>query len=553
MDEERIAFYRSRIKKKAGKYLWFLLLIPLVLFLLMWGRGRTIEEKATQIKANQDFMKIAGRINDYIVSIHTFDARGNLKNRCRGFFLRKSKLIVTIRSAFSEAASFEVSNGAYGKERGNTFCVEQPQIDLIFISAYHFSYALGSLAPDEKVQPGKEIFILANLEKKSMSWIEGRVDRIENLQNWLKSYILSCEFPEELNGSPVFTKEGNVIGLARSIEKSDNEKIYFVIPLWIIMHAEDKKEAIPLERMSSYIHPQFLPTFPDHLTLARFLFEKGSSAQAAACIYEYLKSHPHHVKELYLLGKYSKSNNWSRAVDCFQKVLSLDPGHREARIELALTYFEQDKITEAKPILESVIQKMPFNTEVCIALSKVYLETGDTDSSLRILNEALYTYGISDKRLYLLLGKAYSAKGENMSAYLNFENAMAMDPCYTETYVEMAFHFMKIKNIDSGINFLLKACERLPEENVFHFFLGIFYIWQGNIDGFKKSVAIVKDLDKKKDQCYSGFLSEYQSYVVSPWSFDKYKSIEKTILKRMGGYRGYFKKIQRRENKKSGR
>lgn len=548
MDEERVRFYKSRTARKPRKFFWLLLIIPLIMIPLIWKKGKSSKEERGPVSINPELMSVAEHARTSVVAIRTFDSQGNIKRKCSGFFLQGSNVLVTVRSAFIHASEFEVSKGGDIGNRTDTYYFENTKTDLIYIHAGKFSDIPPEVHTEDKVQSNDEIFIVSELERDHRPLIEGRIASIENLENWGKSYMLSCEFPDELNGSPVFTREGKVIGMARSILISETERVFFAIPYWMI-HYQVKKKLKPLQDMSPYLHPQFLPRFPDQFELARYLFKNKSLSQAAGVLREYLKSHPNHMEAMYLLGLCLKSAEWSHAVDWFKKVLSIKPDHPEARIELGLVLLEHEKLFEAKEVLENAIQSAPSNVEVTVSLGRLYLETGETESSLRILNEALNTYGINDKRLYLLLGKAYSEKEENLTAYRNFENAVAIDPGYLEAYVEMALHFMKIKNIDSGINILLRAREWLPEESAIHCFLGVFYIWQGNIDGFKKEVTIVKDLDKRKEQRYSGLLNEFQFYANSPQSHKTYKIVGERIIKKVKDYREYYRKMQKKENK----
>ena len=133
---------------------------------------------------------------------------------------------------------------------------------------------------------------------------------------------------------------------------------------------------------------------------------------------------------IYLL----KFEDYPKAIDFFQKALSVDPDFAEAHNNLGFAYEKSKKFNEAiesyKKALANLIYRSP--EKPYYNLAKVYYRLGKYDDAINAYKEAL-------KRMtdfypsYYGLALCYNAKGRYGDASLAITKAIEMDPLYKGT------------------------------------------------------------------------------------------------------------------------
>ncbi|MBI3557728.1 MAG: tetratricopeptide repeat protein [Deltaproteobacteria bacterium] len=181
----------------------------------------------------------------------------------------------------------------------------------------------------------------------------------------------------------------------------------------------------------------------------------------------------------YLQGQLSKS------IDCFKKLLSIDPKHTDAAISLSIIYNDVGRYDDAKKIYQIANQSLqlkrqgtdnlldrkfalkhielgdlyfkyhryddalddysraarldPNQLDIRIKLAKVYAKKGFTTRAIQELQQLCHQHqNYLAARVHL--GLMYFSQGNIIDAQLEWEKARAQDPVNAEiqTYLEMA-------------------------------------------------------------------------------------------------------------------
>lgn len=191
---------------------------------------------------------------------------------------------------------------------------------------------------------------------------------------------------------------------------------------------------------------------------------------------------------LHLLGTvhYFKGQ-LAKSIECFKKVLALDPKHTDSAISLSVIFNDIGKYDEAKKIYQVANQSLqlkkqgsdylldrkfalkhielgdmyfkfhryedalddyskavrldPLNLEIRIKLAKVYAKKGFTTRSIQELQQICHEHTeYSPARIQL--GLMYYSQGNIIDAQLEWEKVHAKEPQNQEaiTYLEMAKH-----------------------------------------------------------------------------------------------------------------
>lgn len=189
---------------------------------------------------------------------------------------------------------------------------------------------------------------------------------------------------------------------------------------------------------------------------------------------------------LHLLGtSHYLQGRLGKAIECFKKILSIDPKHTDAAISLSVIYNDIGRYDEAKKIYQIANQSLqlkrqgsddlldrkfalkhiemgdlyfkyhryddalddyskaarldPTHLEIRIKLAKVYAKKGFTTRAIQELQQLCHEHqDFISARVHL--GLMYFSQGNVIDAQLEWERAKAQDPDNAElqTYLDMA-------------------------------------------------------------------------------------------------------------------
>lgn len=177
----------------------------------------------------------------------------------------------------------------------------------------------------------------------------------------------------------------------------------------------------------------------------------------------------------------------SNAIECFKKILSIDPKHTDSAISLSIIYNDIGRYDEAKRIYQVANQSLqlkrqgsddlldrkfslkhielgdlyfkyhryddalndysraarldPGQLDIRIKLAKVYAKKGFTTRAIQELQQLCHEHsGFLPARVHL--GLMYFSQGNVIDAQLEWERALQQDPANPEirTYLDMAKH-----------------------------------------------------------------------------------------------------------------
>ncbi len=135
------------------------------------------------------------------------------------------------------------------------------------------------------------------------------------------------------------------------------------------------------------------------------LLEKGNFSEAFKKVETYLKEYKNFPDMLKLLGKVSFSKgDYTKAIECFEQYLVLNPGDNEYLYALANTYRMYNKLNLAADVSERLYLREPKNILNLINLATIYM--------------GLKVYGRSE----FMIKKALNVDPENKQAEIIYES-----------------------------------------------------------------------------------------------------------------------------------
>lgn len=150
------------------------------------------------------------------------------------------------------------------------------------------------------------------------------------------------------------------------------------------------------------------------LHLASVMEEQKAEPEAAQVCVLFLETKPD-VPEVWFRLGYLRLylQEFSGAIEAFDKCLQLNPGWPEAELNLALACFQGKQASRAQKVLESMLSREPDNAEVTKGLATIALESGDNNRAFT-LHMRLIELGAATPEIYyncgLLAQQAGNAK-----------------------------------------------------------------------------------------------------------------------------------------------
>jgi tetratricopeptide (TPR) repeat protein len=182
----------------------------------------------------------------------------------------------------------------------------------------------------------------------------------------------------------------------------------------VLQYADKLKKSDPSEKVSYYI--------------GRVNYDLDNYGEAIRHLTEAAKEDPNNAEIPYLIGhSYADMMNYKLAVPFFQKAITLKPTENYWIYELGLIcYAMHDDKNSLKYILEAGEKGYKRDNDYLENLGIAYLNVGDLDAGVKILNEILVKRP-GDMNLLNMIAEAYYSKGKYQDAMDHWDRILGYD------------------------------------------------------------------------------------------------------------------------------
>jgi tetratricopeptide (TPR) repeat protein/HAMP domain-containing protein len=193
------------------------------------------------------------------------------------------------------------------------------------------------------------------------------------------------------------------------------------------------------------------------------LLEKGNSVEAMKKVETFLKDYNDFPDMLKLLGKvYFKNGEYSKAIECFEQYLTINPGDNEYLYALSNTYRMHNKLNMAADVAERLYLRDTKNILNLINLATIYLGLKVFGRSEMMIKKVLNLDPVNKQAELLfetLKEASIAAKNEKLiSTKISSDSAIKDN----ENLLQMAEDKYKSKDYNAALNFYAQL---LDEEN----------------------------------------------------------------------------------------
>ena len=336
-------------------------------------------------RVQESLPDLVRRVKPSVVSVLTYDAKGEPLISGTGFFIRPGEVVTNVH----------VIRGAHRVEihtlegKGRTFPVAgalamDKEADLALLSVNvpperSRPLQLASSLPDE----GEQVFLIGNPLRLEGSVSDGIVSAVREVPDVGRIIQITAPVSHGNSGSPLLNMRGQVIGIV-TVKVTNGQNINLALGAARI-GALQRGELFAFDQLAAVKKPNAQPE-----ALAELWYRGGIDSMwlgnydSALNYFETAANrNPRRAETWIQIGfcKVKQGRN-DEAIRAYQRALQLRPGSAEAHNKLGDAYYYAGRFSEAIAAYKQAARLQPDQAEAYYNLGLAYLEIGDRDSAL---------------------------------------------------------------------------------------------------------------------------------------------------------------------------
>jgi len=383
--------------KKIFKYSIFSI-IPLILLILssavsLGGANRIFKENSKAV-----------------VVITAYDEKGNAISRGSGFIVKRDGAVVTNYHVINMAKDIKIKAG------DKIFDVEgliftDKENDLVILKAKARDMPVVKLGVIGKEDIGENVYVIGNPSGLENTISVGLLSRIRKIDE--KREILKMTVPASpgSSGSPVFKRNGEVIGVVTSSSISGIRNSCYAISVKLIKDKISSKNVTAIKESGLE-------------DLAMYWF--------------------------YLGGAYGKSDRYEEAIEAYKQAIRIDPDYADAHLNLGAVYKKSGMYKEAMEAYKQAIRIDPDYANIHNGLGVAYDESGMYKEAMEAYKQAL-RIDPDYANAYYNLGVAYAKSGMYKEGREACKQAIRIDPAFAEAHYNLGATYVFLNDRDSAL------------------------------------------------------------------------------------------------------
>lgn len=279
----------------------------------------------------------------------------------------------------------------------------------------------------------------------------------------------------------IYAKQGNTdetIRLLRSVIQKEPKNIAHRVQLarfFVMLKKDGEAEQVMREAVKDD---------PDNveskLHLINYLSSKKSKESAEQELLAFIAREPNQYSLRFnLAALYESMRDLDKTQQQYQEIIKLDdrgPDGLKARSRLAMTFVQQQKIEEAKLLLNEVLQENSKDNEALMLRGKIFLRQNNFSGAVADFRSILRAQPDSTE-VMLLLARAHVLNKESSLAIDTLKKAISINPKSSVLQIELTQVLLQSGQVQPAIKQIEEALKVVPEklallENLFQIQMG---------------------------------------------------------------------------------
>jgi tetratricopeptide (TPR) repeat protein len=236
------------------------------------------------------------------------------------------------------------------------------------------------------------------------------------------------------------------------------------------------------------------------MKLGAVLYEQKAYDRAIEAFQRALTLEPQNLRaRFYLASSFLDAGREGEALESLNEVLRTDPKNVDARLQLGFLHSRAKRYDDAVRVLTEAANLDPRRPEIFLYLGMAHYRASNYDRAVRAYEEGL-ALDDAHKDLHFQLGVAFEKQGRFDQAVGQFRRVIALDPKHAEAYNYVGYMFAeKGIRLDEAERLIQKALEIEPENGFYIDSLGWAYYQQGRYGDAVRELRRAVELTRTKE------------------------------------------------------
>ena len=354
--------------------------------------------------AEETLPELIRRVKPSVVSVITYNAKGEVSVTGSGFFVRPGQVVTNLHVIEGahrvEVRTFEGKGKTYAAS-GVVSVDEDGDLAVLGVEMPAERSRVAELS-EETPEEGERIFVIGNPLKLEGSISDGIVSALREVPNLGRIVQFTAPISHGNSGSPLFNMKGQVIGIV-TIRVVNGQNIN--LALGVSRVAETSKGGRFLS-FASFAARKRVAQSPE--AVADWWYRNG-------------------LNSLWL-------GNYDSALDHFQNVVNRNPNRAEAWIQVGYCQVKQGRNQDAIKAFQQALRLRPNSYEAHNKLGDAYYYAGNYHKAIEsYVQAAILRPDLGEA--YYNLGMAYLETGDRASALTQWRRLKTISP---ELYKKLA-------------------------------------------------------------------------------------------------------------------
>jgi len=388
-----------------------LLIIPLILLILLPEVSLA------------DASRIYKKNSKAVVVVTAYDEKGNTIGKGSGFIVRRDGAVVTNYHVIGMARDIKVKVGnkaldveglIFTDEKNDLVILKAEVKNLSILKAKTKNMPVVKLGVIGKANIGEHVYVIgypSGIESAISVGLLSGLRKIDEKREILK---MSAPVSPGSSGSPVFNRNGEVIGIVTSSHISETRNSSFAISVKLIKDKISNKSVTAIKESG----------LEDYINTAIYWNHLG--------------------------GTSIKSGMYKVAIEAYKQAIRIDPDYAEGYNNLGIAYISSGMYKEAIASSRQAIKIDPDYADAHNNLGVAYGKSGIYKEAIEAYKQAIWIDPDYAKAHYNL-GVVYNNSGKYKKSIKSYKHAVRIDPDFAKAHYNLGLAYIILRDKSSAL------------------------------------------------------------------------------------------------------
>jgi tetratricopeptide (TPR) repeat protein len=469
-------------------------LLPVLIFLCLL---------VSYARAQDDALpELVRRIKPSVISIVTYDAKGERLSRGSGFFVGRDR-VITNRHVLEGAFRAEIHtvNDATYSVKGVLAVDGEGDIALLQVDIPP-NVASPLTVVRTSPQEGESIVVIGNPLGLEGSISNGIVSAVRDIPSFGRIIQITAPISPGSSGSPVVNMRGEVVGVA-TLQLADGQSVNFAVPSDRIVQLQAGAARTLGELVAATKRSQRASAEKFYMQGLGFL-SRDDCEKALPYFKRATDADPEYADAWAQTGYCSGVlGRHTEALKASRQAIRLKPDSPESYLNIGASLSNLGQFKESVDAYKQALRLDPNNPDTYFALGLTYGKMGRTEDEVQAYKQAVRLKP-DHVEAYEKLAQGYFRLNRFGEAVTAYKQVALLKPGDAVAYDNLGIAYLKLKQYAVAAEYFKQAVQLKPDFGRAYYNLGLAYLGMNDRDSALEQYNILKAIDPDQaDQLYN--------------------------------------------------